>query len=191
MDAEERRAKRKAYNAAYYEANRDRIRQQNAAYRKANRNKLQAYYGAYREANREKLAQDQRSHAARSAEKAGVTITEWRRDQELRQSTASRGNASTRSSCAKEAAARSAGRPIRAGLVGLGALITIIRVVPATDRAEIAYVACFAIPATSGSVCLAMTRNVCSQRPTTCAHNSQRLKAGRAAPSLATRCHES
>ena len=43
-----------ACNAAYYEANKDKIAARNAAYREANKDKIAAYQAAYREANKEK-----------------------------------------------------------------------------------------------------------------------------------------
>ena len=50
-----------AYQAAYYEANRDKIAAQQAAYREANRNKIAAQQAAYREANRDKIAARRRA----------------------------------------------------------------------------------------------------------------------------------
>jgi hypothetical protein len=47
--------KLKAYNKAYYEANREEVRAKHKAYKEANREELNAANKAYREVNREKL----------------------------------------------------------------------------------------------------------------------------------------
>jgi hypothetical protein len=51
---EANREKRKAWDKAYYEANREKLNAGDKAYREANREKIKAYSKAYREANREK-----------------------------------------------------------------------------------------------------------------------------------------
>ena len=46
---------RKAYDKAYKEANKEKIKEQNKAYREANKEKRKAYLKAWREANKEKI----------------------------------------------------------------------------------------------------------------------------------------
>lgn len=70
MSEEERKARKREYNKAHYEANRERRLASAKAYREANREKELARKKAYREANKEKIAE--RSKAWREANREKV-----------------------------------------------------------------------------------------------------------------------
>ena len=69
LDRLDNRGRRIAdYQAAYYEANREKIAAQKAAYYEANKEKIADYQAAYREANREKYNAYQREYRKRKRE---------------------------------------------------------------------------------------------------------------------------
>lgn len=71
MSEEERKARKREYNKAHYEANRERRLASAKAYREANREKELARKKAYREANKEKIAE--RNKAWREANKESIS----------------------------------------------------------------------------------------------------------------------
>jgi len=64
--------KTKAYNKAYYEANRETLNVVNKAYKEANREELNAANKVYREANREKLNAVNKAWRATNREKVNA-----------------------------------------------------------------------------------------------------------------------
>jgi hypothetical protein len=65
MPEKERKA---AYNKAYYEANKEKIKTRNAAYKKANKEKIRETKKAYYEANKEKIKSQSVAHYAANKE---------------------------------------------------------------------------------------------------------------------------
>lgn len=63
-------------NAAYREANRDKISEWNAAYYKANKDKLAEYHTAYREANKDKIAEYQAAYREKHREELNAKARE-------------------------------------------------------------------------------------------------------------------
>jgi hypothetical protein len=76
---DERREHERAYQAAYYAANREKVlARRRAAYRAANREKVQERNRAYRAANREKVRERDRAYRAANREKVKARHAAWR-----------------------------------------------------------------------------------------------------------------
>ena len=76
---EANREKIAAQKAAYYEANREKIAAQKAAYYEANKEKIADYQAAYREANKEKIADYQAAYREANREKYNAYQREYRK----------------------------------------------------------------------------------------------------------------
>ena len=76
---DERRARRKAADAAYYQANKERIDQRNRAWREANKEEMRRYDKAYATSHREKRREAARRWQARFKAEHGVSYSAWRR----------------------------------------------------------------------------------------------------------------
>ena len=80
LDRLDNRGRRIAdYQAAYYEANREKIAAQKAAYYEANKEKIADYQAAYREANKEKIADYQAAYREANREKYNAYQREYRK----------------------------------------------------------------------------------------------------------------
>ena len=74
------RGRRKAaQQAAYREANKDKIAEYQAAYREANKDKIAEYQAAYYEANKDKIAAQQAAYREANREKYNAYMREYRR----------------------------------------------------------------------------------------------------------------
>ena len=76
---DERRARRKAADAAYYQANKERIDRRNKAWREANKVDMRRYDTASAASHREKRREAARRWQARFKAEHGVSYSAWRR----------------------------------------------------------------------------------------------------------------
>ena len=76
---DERRARRKAADAAYYQANKERIDRRNKAWREANKEEMRRYDKAYAASHREERREAARRWQARFKAEHGVSYSAWRR----------------------------------------------------------------------------------------------------------------
>ena len=67
------------YQAAYYEANKDKIAAQQAAYYEANKDKIAAQHAAYYEANKDKIAAQHAAYREANREKYNAYMREYHR----------------------------------------------------------------------------------------------------------------
>lgn len=74
-----RRARRKAADAAYYQANKERIDQRNRAWREANKEEMRRYDKAYAASHREERREAARRWQAKFKAEHGVSYSAWRR----------------------------------------------------------------------------------------------------------------
>ena len=74
-----RRARRKAADAAYYQANKERIDQRNRAWREANKEEMRRYDKAYAASHREERREAARRWQARFKAEHGISYSTWRR----------------------------------------------------------------------------------------------------------------
>ena len=80
LDKLDNQGRRKAaQQAAYYEANKDKIAAQQAAYREANKDKIAEYQAAYYEANKDKIAAQQATYREANREKYNAYMREYYR----------------------------------------------------------------------------------------------------------------
>ena len=99
LDKLDNKGRRKAaQQAAYYEANREKIAAQKAAYREANREKIAAQQAAYREANREKIAAQQAAYREANREKYNTYMREYLRKRREEKKKAASGAGTSESS---------------------------------------------------------------------------------------------
>lgn len=76
---DERRARRKAADAAYYQANKERIDRRNKAWREANKEEMRRYDKAYAASHREKRREAARRWQARFKAEHDISYSAWRR----------------------------------------------------------------------------------------------------------------
>ena len=76
---DERRARRKAADAAYYRANKERIDRRNRAWREANEEEMRRYDKAYAASHREERREAARRWQARFKAEHGISYSAWRR----------------------------------------------------------------------------------------------------------------
>lgn len=76
---DERRARRKAADAAYYRANKERIDRRNKAWREANKEEMRRYDKAYAASHREERREAARRWQARFKAEHGISYSAWRR----------------------------------------------------------------------------------------------------------------
>lgn len=76
---DKRRARRKAADAAYYQANKERIDRRNKAWREANKEEMRRYDKAYAASHREKRREAARRWQARFKAEHGISYSAWRR----------------------------------------------------------------------------------------------------------------
>ena len=69
---------RRAYDKAYKEANKDKIKEQSKAYREANKEKIKEQDRAYREANKEKIKERMKAYNQTPAGKKVRRIWDWK-----------------------------------------------------------------------------------------------------------------
>ena len=74
-----RRARRKAADAAYYQANKERIDQRNRAWREANKEEMRWYDKAYAARHREERREAARRWQDRFKAEHGISYSTWRR----------------------------------------------------------------------------------------------------------------
>lgn len=74
-----RRARRKAADAAYYQANKERIDRRNKAWREANKEEMRRYDKAYAASHREERREAARRWQARFKAEHGISYSAWRR----------------------------------------------------------------------------------------------------------------
>ena len=76
---DERRARRKAADAAYYQANKEHIDRRNKAWREANKEEMRRYDKAYTASHREERREAARRWQARFKAEHGISYSAWRR----------------------------------------------------------------------------------------------------------------
>lgn len=76
---DKRRARRKAADAAYYQANKERIDRRNKAWREANKEEMRRYDKAYAASRREERREAARRWQARFKAEHGISYSAWRR----------------------------------------------------------------------------------------------------------------
>lgn len=74
-----RRARRKAADAAYYQANKERVDRRNRAWREANKEEMRRYDKAYAASHREERREAARRWQARFKAEHGIGYSTWRR----------------------------------------------------------------------------------------------------------------